>query len=129
MKLLPTQVIRIKSPDGFDIDSQRLLYYSQDEAKAFFLLWKERFIDQGYYSSVKGKIPLDNLVNHCSFDIVEKADFAPNDVHDQIDLGLKVINALDQYATDNGYNGLPMQEPHPDLMLEIILKLNASNEA
>lgn len=52
------------SPDGFSI-SRDVVYNSLKEAENAFEEWKKRYILQGYYSSNKGKIPLDELKEHC----------------------------------------------------------------
>lgn len=60
--------IRILSPDGFDIDPYvEDDYTSQEVADKAFDDWKSRFESQGYYSSNNGRIPLNELRNHCKF--------------------------------------------------------------
>lgn len=53
------------SPDGFSISFSDT-YESIEEAKAAFENWKKRFEIQGYYSSNNGRIPLDELEEHCT---------------------------------------------------------------
>lgn len=53
------------SPDGFPIDFETRYYNSFEEAEEAFEKWKERYSRQGYYSSNKGRIPLEDLKNHC----------------------------------------------------------------
>ena len=52
------------SPDGFSIHFSDT-YSSREEAVTAFCEWKKRYEAQGYYSSNKGRIPLDELENHC----------------------------------------------------------------
>lgn len=61
--------IQILSPDGFTIDFQKSFYKSFDEAMTAFDQWKQRYEGQGYYSSNEGRIPLNDLINHCQFNI------------------------------------------------------------
>ncbi len=56
----------VLSPDGFTIEFDRPYYTSKEKAVAAFDKWKERFRRQGYYSSNNGRIPLEDLENHCS---------------------------------------------------------------
>jgi hypothetical protein len=53
------------SPDGFSI-SFTDTYGSVKKAKEAFEEWKKRFEAQGYYSSNRGRIPLDELEEHCT---------------------------------------------------------------
>lgn len=52
------------SPDGFSIHFSDT-YKSVEEAEEAFEVWKKRFEMQGYYSSNRGRIPLDELKEHC----------------------------------------------------------------
>ncbi len=52
------------SPDGFDLfNGER--YNSTQEAEQAYHTWARRYNTQGYYSSNKGRIPLDELRDHC----------------------------------------------------------------
>ncbi len=51
------------SPDGFSIDREET-YPTMKAARTAFKEWKKRFEQQGYYSSNKGRIPLDELDQH-----------------------------------------------------------------
>jgi archaellum component FlaC len=53
------------SPDGFSI-SYDGIYKTIQEAKNAFNEWKKNYERQGYYSSTKGRIPLDELESHCT---------------------------------------------------------------
>jgi hypothetical protein len=53
------------SPDGFSISFSDT-YGSIKKAKEAFENWKKRFEAQGYYSSNGGRIPLDELEEHCA---------------------------------------------------------------
>lgn len=53
------------SPDGFSI-SFTDTYKSVEKAQEAFENWKKRFEAQGYYSSNRGRIPLDELEEHCT---------------------------------------------------------------
>lgn len=62
-------VIRAVSPDGFDMYNGKT-YATAEEAKADFEKWCERFQSQGYYSSNRGPIDLDDLYRHMQFVMV-----------------------------------------------------------
>ncbi len=53
----------VLSPDGFQIDLEE--YENKEKAWKAFEMWKNRFEMQGYYSSNKGRISLNELKNHC----------------------------------------------------------------
>jgi hypothetical protein len=61
----PREKFVILSPDGFTIESNKPYYRSLNELHTAFAIWKERFVLQGYYSSNRGRIPLDNLLKEC----------------------------------------------------------------
>ena len=52
------------SPDGFTID-RTATYSSTKKALEAFNVWKERYEIQGYYSSNKGRIALEDLADYC----------------------------------------------------------------
>lgn len=54
----------ILSPDGFSIHHSDT-YPSPEAAWAAFDEWKKRYEAQGYYSSNRGRIPLDELQDYC----------------------------------------------------------------
>ena len=57
---------RILSPDGFTIEFGVEHYSSSKKMWESFEKWKERYRQQGYYSSTEyGRIPLDELENYC----------------------------------------------------------------
>ena len=56
------------SPDGFPINREGT-YKSRELAEEGFKEWAKRYETQGYYSSNRGRIPLDELADHC--EIVE----------------------------------------------------------
>lgn len=60
----------VLSPDGFSIRREGD-FPSEKAREKYFLKWMKRFEHQGYYSSVNGRIPLDELREHCQFIIVE----------------------------------------------------------
>jgi len=60
------QKYRVISPDGFDIVNGKI-YNSKKEAEIAFLEWSKNYVNQGYYSSNKGRIPLDELREHMGF--------------------------------------------------------------
>jgi hypothetical protein len=66
-----TKVYKVYSPDGFTIQFEPVYYTSEEECLTAFENWKKGFVRQGYYSSNKGRIPLDELKEHCTFEIVE----------------------------------------------------------
>lgn len=55
----------ILSPDGFPIERDKAYYRTINELHTAFVIWKERFVLQGYYSSNRGRIPLENLLEEC----------------------------------------------------------------
>jgi hypothetical protein len=54
------------SPDGFSISVDQY-YSSKEKAVEAFEKWKERYKMQGYYSSNRGRIPLNDLILFCKF--------------------------------------------------------------
>lgn len=59
---------QVLSPDGFTIEFDKWYYRSMKKAKEAFENWKQRFEQQGYYSSSRyGRIPLNELENYCQF--------------------------------------------------------------
>jgi hypothetical protein len=54
----------VLSPDGFTIEFDRPYYTSKEKAFEAFDKWKERYRNQGYYSSNNGRIPLEELENY-----------------------------------------------------------------
>ena len=62
----------VLSPDGFTISIDD--FKTPEEAHNYLLKWKERFKNQGYYSSNRGKIHFDEILDHCrpiSYEIEE----------------------------------------------------------
>jgi len=57
----------VLSPDGFTIEFERSYYTSKKRAMEAFNKWKERYVIQGYYSSNRGRISLDELEQYCTF--------------------------------------------------------------
>lgn len=58
---------RVLSPDGFDIRRDET-YDTPEAAVADLQDWMKGFERQGYYSSVKGRISLDNLEGECKIE-------------------------------------------------------------
>ena len=56
-------VYNILSPDGFTISMED--FNTPEEAENYALEWKEKFRNQGYYSSNKGRILFDEILDHC----------------------------------------------------------------
>lgn len=54
----------ILSPDGFSIHPTKT-YSSPQKAWEAFEEWRERYEAQGYYSSNRGRIPLNELRDYC----------------------------------------------------------------
>lgn len=54
----------ILSPDGIEIRNENFTSYAQ--AWRYFYKWKKSFENQGYYSSNRGRIKLEDLRNFCS---------------------------------------------------------------
>jgi len=61
----PKKLYDVISPDGFSID-RVATYTSRKKAIAAFEVWKKRFEAQGYYSSNRGRIALEDLAEHCT---------------------------------------------------------------
>lgn len=61
----------ILSPDGISIECEKT-YSSISEAKEAFNNWKKRYERQGYYSSNRGRISLDELEDNCTFVEISK---------------------------------------------------------
>jgi hypothetical protein len=40
------------------------------KAKEAFEKWKQRYTKQGYYSSNRGRIPLNDLEQYCDFKVI-----------------------------------------------------------
>jgi hypothetical protein len=59
--------VQVLSPDGITIDFDCFAYPNMDAAIAAFEQWRKRYERQGYYSSNYGRIPLDELKDHCQF--------------------------------------------------------------
>jgi hypothetical protein len=60
----------VYSPDNFTIDPNFSHYTSKKNAINAFEKWKERYTQQGYYSSAEyGRIPLDSLQSYCRVEI------------------------------------------------------------
>jgi REP element-mobilizing transposase RayT len=66
----PRDKFQVLSPDGFQIERDKAYYRTFNEAVDAFLIWKERFRVQGYYSSNSGRITLNELKDYCQFNIV-----------------------------------------------------------
>jgi hypothetical protein len=59
---------QILSPDGFTIERDMIGYPSRKKAMEAFNQWKERYKQQGYYSSTNhGRIDLLDLEDFCQF--------------------------------------------------------------
>lgn len=59
---------QILSPDGFTIERDVIGYPSRKKAMEVFNQWKERYKQQGYYSSTNyGRIDLLDLEDFCQF--------------------------------------------------------------
>lgn len=63
--MMENKNFQILSPDGFPIGYGES-YNTKEEAEQAFDIWKQRYEQQGYYSSNKGRIALDDLRNHCN---------------------------------------------------------------
>lgn len=55
---------QILSPDGFPIHTEPS--ETQEQAIASFHEWLKRYEQQGYYSSNKGRIPLEDVEIYCT---------------------------------------------------------------
>jgi hypothetical protein len=56
----------VLSPDGFTIEFEHPYYTSLKKALDAFDKWMKRYEVQGYYSSNKGRIPLNELIDYCT---------------------------------------------------------------
>ena len=62
--------LSIISPDGFTISFDET-YESRIQAFRAFIIWRNRYSGQGYYSSVKfGRIPLNKLKHYCKLQVL-----------------------------------------------------------
>jgi hypothetical protein len=59
------QKFRILSPDGFDIRMDKANYTEKQVPKELEDFTK-RYERQGYYSSNRGRIPLEDIADYCS---------------------------------------------------------------
>ena len=57
---------RVISPDGIIINDNK--YDSAQEAIDAFTKWAKQYQKQGYYSSNNGRIPLNELEEHCTIE-------------------------------------------------------------
>ncbi len=64
LKAMKTNKFDILSPDGFSIEGGKT--YTRREIKEAFNNWKSRYEKQGYYSSNRGRIDLDELEQNCT---------------------------------------------------------------
>lgn len=62
--------IDLLSPDGFSMYNGKL-YDDTEEAIEDFLEWKQRYVEQGYYSSNKGRIDILDLYDHMIFKVIK----------------------------------------------------------
>lgn len=70
-KKYPTKKYQVISPDGFTIEFEHPYYRSKKKAIEAFNKWKERYRQQGYYSSSRhGIIELENLEQFCDFKVI-----------------------------------------------------------
>jgi hypothetical protein len=69
-KKYATKKYQVISPDGFTIEFAHPYYTSKKKAIAAFEKWKERYVQQGYYSSARcGIIQLEDLDQYCDFKV------------------------------------------------------------
>lgn len=62
----------ILSPDGFSIRIGVPAFTSKKKALEYFKMWRDRYRNQGYYSSVPyGRIPLEDLEDYCQWKEIE----------------------------------------------------------
>ena len=75
----------IISPDGFTIHPTET-YTTPEKAWIAFDEWKKRYEVQGYYSSNRGRIPLDQLKEYCRLEIYNETENFTNieEMQDQI---------------------------------------------
>lgn len=73
-KSLQKIVFNIISPDGFPFHLEPVVKQTSDPEKTIreeMEMVKERYKGQGYYSSVRGIISLDDLENNCRLDLIK----------------------------------------------------------
>jgi len=56
----------VNSPDGIPIAAPPTRYRTRDEAWIALAVWCLRYVPQGYYASVKGHVPIEELPGRCS---------------------------------------------------------------
>jgi hypothetical protein len=65
-KIMPkVQKFRILSPDGFDIRMDKA-NYTEKQVPQELENFAKRYERQGYYSSNRGRIPLEDIADYCS---------------------------------------------------------------
>lgn len=60
------QKFRILSPDGFDINPEKMTYNSPIQVLRALINFRNRYSFQGYYSSNFGRIDLRSIPDECS---------------------------------------------------------------
>ena len=58
------ELFRLLSPDGIDIRHDKSTY-GRNEVKNELQAFADRYKRQGYYSSMRGRIPLEDIVDCC----------------------------------------------------------------
>ena len=88
----------IISPDGFSINREGG-FNTVKQAMNFFYLWKNGFEKQGYYSSVKGSIQLNDLAKRCTFRIQDPITFealSNINLHEFNSYNQRMLEAIDE---------------------------------
>jgi hypothetical protein len=62
---------QVLSPDGFTIEFDVNSYPNEKSALKAFNNWAKRYESQGYYSSNNGRIPLNELKDYCTVNVVK----------------------------------------------------------
>jgi hypothetical protein len=64
------QKFRILSPDGFDIRMDKFSY-TEKQVQGELEKFTKRYEMQGYYSSNRGRISLEDIADHCSVVLID----------------------------------------------------------
>ena len=91
----------VLSPDGHPID-RRDYYKSPEEAGEALEAWVKLYEKQGFYSSINGRIPLEQLALHCELKTIEMTNKEVVDEGVQASLDCLFDDLKDEFNLENG---------------------------
>jgi len=91
----------VLSPDGHSID-RRDYYKSPEEAGEALEKWIKLYEKQGFYSSVNGRIPLEQLALHCELITITMTNKETVDEGVQGSLDALFHQLKDEFKIENG---------------------------